>query len=492
MTADADAISVPTTARSDALLASCLSLAAVALGHAIQLSDGEYSLPGESLLIAIHWVGIALVLTAAGVWISRRTPRWPSERVVPGVVAGGVAIQFLQLLTSPLSGSHDWSDDLKLNGAPTPRGFTIGLSIAAILCVGLLARSARVRKLCLPAILLVHLLLGIAMIRACPAPFIDVYVFQQQGSAALLDGKNPYTVAFPDIYTLKEPEKTPPYGEKLTKDGALAFGFPYLPVSLLMSTAGYAVAGDFRYAQVVAMTLAGALLAYARPGRRAALAAVLLLFTPRAFFILGRGWSEPYVVCLLAATVFCACRRSRALPIALGLFLASKQYLALALPAVLLLAAWTGDRRGAIRLAWQTALVALLVTLPLALWDWHAFWFSTVTVQAAAPFRKDALSYLAWWRWNFPNAPLLGRPLESLGGSVAFAMTLPAMLLAFWRAPRTPAGFAAALALTFLPFLAFNKQAFANYYYFAIGCLCAAIAATDPAEKPTTPKAAPT
>jgi hypothetical protein len=60
---------------------------------------------------------------------------------------------------------------------------------------------------------------------------------------------------------------------------------------------------------------------------------------------------------------------------------------------------------------------------------------------------------------------------------VAFAAMGVGMALALWRCPRDPAGFAAAVAMTYLPFIAFNKQAFANYYYFVIGALCCAVAA---------------
>ena len=55
---------------------------------------------------------------------------------------------------------------------------------------------------------------------------------------------------------------------------------------------------------------------------------------------------------------------------------------------------------------------------------------------------------------------------------------LAGLVLALWRCPRDPAGFAAGLAMTFLPFIAFNKQAFANYYYFVIGALATAVAAS--------------
>jgi hypothetical protein len=44
-------------------------------------------------------------------------------------------------------------------------------------------------------------------------------------------------------------------------------------------------------------------------------------------------------------------------------------------------------------------------------------------------------------------------------------------MLSWWRKP----GFAAAFALSFLCFFAFNKQAFANYYFLIIAALACAI-----------------
>jgi hypothetical protein len=60
----------------------------------------------------------------------------------------------------------------------------------------------------------------------------------------------------------------------------------------------------------------------------------------------------------------------------------------------------------------------------------------------------------------------------------AAVASLIALMIAVWRSPRSPAGFAASLALLSLAFFAFNKQAFCNYYFFVIGALCCAIAAS--------------
>src|SRR5206468_6120482 len=144
-----------------------------------------------------------------------------------------------------------------------------------------------------------------------------------------------------------------------------------------------------------------------------------------------------------------------------------KQYLILALLPIFLLLPRPIRPRPTITLLAIAAFIATGVTLPFALWNLSAFIRSTWTVQQIAPFRTDALSFLVWHFQRTGVPP---------GTWLAFAAAIPATALALWRAPRGPAGFAAALALIFLVFIAFNKQAFANYYYFVLATCWAAVA----------------
>jgi hypothetical protein len=305
---------------------------------------------------------------------------------------------------------------------------------------------------------------GAWLLWASPHPHIDVDVFQREGVAALVRGENPYRLTFPLIY----PDEHA-YGPGLVKDGRVLFGFPYPPLALLMALAGQLAAGDYRVAQLAALAGAGLLVAFMRPGRAALAAEALLLFTPRALFLLENGWTEPFAVLFFTGAVFLAVRGRPGAAVLLGLAWAAKQYVVLGAPLAFLL--WRG-REAWRRLAVAGA-VAAAVTLPLALWDFGEFFRSVVRLQFHQPFRGDSLSYLAAVHRAFGVEPPV---------ALAFAAFALACVFALGRGARSPRGFAAGTALAFLAFFAFNKQAFGNYYSFALGALAAALAAGAPIE----------
>jgi hypothetical protein len=431
------------------------AVAAVSLGQAVQDADGQLTPAG------IGWLSVA-VLAAMGALVA---PPWHRfEPVVAQVewlgLLGALAAQFAQLqLTAPgisMGTATDWE-----------RPFVGLLAVAAVVCGALVGPARRTRHLLIGAMLMAHFALGLVMLHASPAPHIDVFVFQRDSARALLAGADPYALEMPNIYGAAQG-----YGPEMLANGRLGFGFPYPPLSLELSTLGDWLGGDVRYADLAAMTVTGGLIAYLRPGPLPALAAALYLFTPRNFFVLEQSWTEPFVVLFVAAVVFCALRRPTGLPYALGLFLVSKQYCPLALPLVALLAVPGCGMRWYARVLGRAAAVAAVVTLPLAVLHPSAFVHSVGLLQFRLPFRPDSLSYTAWLAGPDGAAPF------TVG--VAFLAAVVVIGLALWRAPRTPSGFALALAATFLIFFAFNKQSFCNYYFLAIGCLCVAIAASRP------------
>ena len=446
-----------------------LSLAAVSLGLALQVNFGQYH-PA-----AMPWLTMSLLACIAAVFVpnfGRLTiANWRPDQLVLVLALG---VQFALLYT------RDPAATLRLETADDLAPFKAGIALAAAL-VAVGVSGTKTARFAVPLLLLSHLALGIWVIRATPAPGIDVYVFQRDALNALLHGTNPYSITFPDIYG----GKLSVYGPGVSENGRLNFGYPYLPLSLLLALPGHLL-GDFRYAQLFALTLAGALIAYARPASRSCpsargvAAAALLLFTPRGFFVVEAGWIEPFAILMLAATIFAACRRGRgwtiACAVSLGLLLATKQYLVLAVPLFMLLPAMRVPGRRIFMLALALVVVAA-VTLPLVLWDVRAFMHSAITLQFRQPFRVDALSYLV---------PLTGGKGPGWIMLLSFAAAGMATILALWRCPRTAAGFSAGFALVFFAFFATSKQAFCNYYALVLAGMCCAIAAT-PGVLRTTP-----
>jgi hypothetical protein len=288
-------------------------------------------------------------------------------------------------------------------------------------------------------------------------------MFQHQSWQALAHGWNPYTIHFPDPYPAASSARF--YGPGVSVNGELQFGYPYMPLTLLMALPGYLV-GDVRYASLAAMVVSASLIAFARPSRGSFLAATLLLSTPVFPLMLFLGWTESYVLLLVAAAWFCQCRAPRLVPYVIGLLLVSKQYMIIGAPVVLLLVPRPWSIRSLWAFIWRAGAAGAVVTLPLVLWNPHAFLDSAIWLQFRQPFRWDALSYLVW---AAPKNPAKWMGLPFAGAAIAWLVIAAA-------ARRHKVPFALALALAMAAFFALNKQAFANYYYLVAGMLCVAMA----------------
>jgi hypothetical protein len=427
-----------------------LALAAAgALGKAIHEGNGALA-PRAIVYLS---VGLALVLTA--VVVPRLAALSAAGHRLTYVAASLVLmVGFAELATSP--------PGYTAIAYPPLTWFLGWLAVAALLVGGLLTQRPFLGWLHVPALVAVHVVLGLYVLKACPEPHIDVFYFQRDSSAALLHGQNPYALSFPNIYG----DATPFYGPGMSVAGRTRFGFLYPPLSLFMVLPGHLL-GDYRFALVAATALSALLMAYARPGGVGPIACAVFLFSPRIYFVLEQGWTEPLVVLLLSGVVFAGCRAPRLVPFVYGLFLASKQHMVLGVPLGIKLLRERGARP-AVRLYGIALFLAAIVTLPLALWNIPAFWKDVVAFQVHQPFRADALSYLAYWASLGHAAPPVW---------IAFAVAALGVAVAAWRTPRSPAGFALGFVLVFFLFFAFNKQAFANYYFLVIGALCMTAAA---------------
>lgn len=433
--------------------------AAVALGYAVQLANGAFTLDAMPML-----EGALALAFLASVAPRLRVPS-RADAIVTTALLAGIGFQCWHMLsTLPAV----YLADTKSAGIDN---FDRAIVLAVILS-GIVAATKRwqTRVVAMSCAFGIHFAIGAWVIHDSPKPYIDTYFFQSEAVEALLSGRNPYRIHYANIY----PNESY-YGPGLFVNNLSRFGYPYPPLPLYFATLGRLFGGDFRYAQLFGMTAAGVLIAALGSFRTVgSLAALLFLFTPRGLFVLEQSWTEPYLVFLLAAVALCSRRSWAATPWVTGLLLVAKQYTFLIAPLVWLLPR-PPSARSLWRFAGSAAVSGAVVTLPLVLLRPLPFLKSVALLQFRQPFRADALSFSAY------GVALGGQPLPEW---LVFVAAVVAILIALWRAPRTTAGFCAAVALTYLCFFVFAKQAFCNYYYFVIGALCCAIAgATERTER---------
>jgi hypothetical protein len=442
----------------------CIAFGAILLGHALQIRDGFYD------PTALRWTLLAALFVLAGA--GRATGPRGTESIVAGVLVAGLLSNLLALATMPI-GMY-----LAMPEPSRQPDFLLGLAVATVFVVLMAFDSTRARTVWFPALLVIYAALGLWLIHVSPRPHIDVMTVFNEALAAVGRLQSPYSITFPNIY-----ENDALYGAGLVVDGRVQFGFPYPPLSLLMAAPAYLLSADVRYAELAALLAGATCIGCCAHGRIAPLAAAGLLFTPRTFFVLEQAWTESLVICWAGLTVFAAARasttrsatgRGRGLTaIALGLLVAIKQHLVIAL----LLARWLrrsedGPRATSVILLIACS-VAALITLPFFFWDPGGMWRSVVLLQLREPFRADSLSVLSYFAgrgWEPTPGILLAAPLAALALGLG---------LTWWRLPRTPAGFALGLGTTFLLLFMFSKKAFCNYYFLVIALLMAGVASAS-------------
>ena len=424
------------------------ALAALMLAVALQLSSGMY----DARALALATLAAAAAVAAA-LWRRRGAKPEPALPAQIVLAAGSLYGLACHLLGNPTF----YGDPRLLAGGFRWLALTALVLFSAYLCIHLRASLIKARFLLLLAC---FLLMGVAVLKASPRPWVDVWVIQQGGAEALRHGVNPYAASYPNIYGAQTAKMLAP---ELLVRGRIA-AYPYPPLTVLLNLLALVLFGDIRYALLFLMAFAAFFLARAAKSATGELAALFILFQPRTFFVLEQAWTEPLVLaCFAGAALAVASRKSPLVTgAALGLLAASKQTsLFLLLPLAFVLP--PPGRRKPLLVA---ALVAALLLLPFALWDPPGFFRGLVRMQLWQPFRDDSLSLSAL------AAHLRPGDYSALS---AVGLTLAAALFAFCLRggidlPLATSAAAAAWLLTLL----LNKQAFCNYYWLAAGLLCAA------------------
>jgi hypothetical protein len=316
----------------------------------------------------------------------------------------------------------------------------------------------------LSGVLALWAVIGTLVLVESPNPRIDVFRLEQGGAKALLGGVNPYAITYENPYT---PEETQRYfGDRRTE----LREYPYPPLSLGLTTLGYAAGGDVRWTLIGAQLAAPLLLFLlarrsGHPPRTALGLAVLQLVHPRGTFVLEQAWTESLVGTLFLLVLYLLATGAGAWigGAALGLFLASKQYSVVIAPLLWL-------RRVAPRAFWLPALgTAAAVTVPLLLWGPADFFDDVLRFQLRQPARPDAMS-------------LPGLIQSCAGARVPGAIAVAAaslVVFAWWRKIKDGRQLALAAACVYGVFFIAAKQAFCNYYYFLCTLLLAAAATSE-------------
>jgi hypothetical protein len=412
-----------------------------------------YSLLGLAVLVGNGTLpGLPFAVAAAGLlvyaWVR-------GSRMVPWMLPWLVALNAVLVLTrAPAAGA------LFSLFAP----LTI---LQAVLAIVAYLRPQFVGRAALAVALGLYAVTGAFVIARSPAPRIDVLELQQGGARDLEAGHNPYASTFPNPYSREQTRTF--FGGERTELGE----YPYPPLSLLATTLGHWIGGDVRWT-LLAAQLCVALLLYelcrgARHGSSVALAiATLYLLHPRGLFTLEQAWTESLLACgFLTLVLLAQKQRTRWLGIALGLYVAVKQYSVIALPLL-----FEGRRLRA--RAWLDALtVASAITLPFFVWSPRDFVGDVVLFQLKQPFRPDSLSLPAFVAsltgWRAPGG------LALIAAAAAFAGVRSRL------GPSSPPSILPlSAAVVFVSFFLFAKQAFCNYFYFVGVLILAAAALLEP------------
>lgn len=291
-----------------------------------------------------------------------------------------------------------------------------------------------------------------------PNPLIDVFVTNSAGVDFLLQGNNPYAMAYPDVYR-----------------GAYDFipGFGYPPGALWLLVP-FRTLGDVRLASIAANTASVfLLLALMRRAGHAPvtgwIACLAWLTLPISLFVLEQAWVDPLLVPFVMGLMLAVCYRRWAMAGALlAMLIGIKQYaVLLVLPSAVF--AWrVGGRVALLRATGTAAIVLALLIAPFALLDSDALYHQLAGTLFQRELRNDSLSIPAF----VVNA--LGEGLPEL--LLAVVTVASAIGFAVWLARREHVDehdWLSAIVLTFAVAFLFGKQAFCNYYYLLAALLFA-------------------
>ncbi len=290
-----------------------LAVAAILAGIMLWASDGHLG-PGGVPFLFLTWAAVIAAFTSRHADDPRRIER---------VLSVGILVQLVLLIARP-PGQY-LLPDLATHRVLAAT-FPAALAAITILSTSIVLERPLLGRATFPTIVAVFGAAVAWVLVASPHPWIDVIDFGRESALALARGQNPYDLHLPNIYG-----NTELFGPGFATDRSIDVGLVYPPLSLFLTAPGVYLVHDPRALLVVAL-VAAALFIDRLGGRIARLSALLFISSPRRFFGVEQGWTEPFLIAVFALTLLLARRRSRWLPVALAAMLGLKQF-AVPLPA---------------------------------------------------------------------------------------------------------------------------------------------------------------
>ncbi|WP_127717876.1 hypothetical protein [Halobacteriovorax sp. HLS] len=302
-----------------------------------------------------------------------------------------------------------------------------------------------------PIIFSSNLLCYLLVITASPNPLIDVYTVTQEGADFLLNGINPYSSQYSDIFNGR-------YG--------YVAGYVYWPGILLTLSPFKWVLSDVRYFYVVSYILT--LIAFNKlmlgekiKQETRKIFLLLWMSFPVVYFVLEQTWTENLIIAQLSTLLLLLQRRRFYFAaIVLGFLCATKQY-NLFLAILTCAYAFTHLRiKTFFTFLLICALSAIIIFTPFLIWNHHDFIQVTLVDLLRYEPRADSLSWASWlfhhYQIRIPSLISMSiYLLPTLIGSYFIVLKKKNDLreLIFW------------LITTYFCVFLFGKQAFCNYYY---------------------------
>ena len=399
---------------------------------------------GSGAGYAMHWLFIGLLCSTLGLWGVENKSWMHAGKVLATILAfSSASLVFFQppaiyLQQSALT-TYPWWTFCKMMALLT-----------SCSCWFLEGRNA---KILFRASVIMTLASICWVVVNSPSPAIDVVQFFRKSTEVLIGWENPYAAAMPNIYG----SETRLYAPSLIDGDRLKFGFPYPFVTLVIGFAGQLIIGDYRF--VFTLLFGAGLLAFGNSSEKARVSCLCILLNPRLEFFFEQGWTDSLTPGLLGLALGSVAVSSRASDILLALWIGSKPYL---IPFAALRVPHRGDMKY-VSLLWGG--VVLVYAVPLLMGSKVYLW-SCFQLQFVQPVRTDSLSFLF-----APPTILIGAILVWVAGLVALVRR-PRVLL------EDPDRRLLLLGWLLFAFFAFNKQAFANYYFSLLTIL--AFAAVNP------------